>query len=147
MREYHTEFKWYAQEKHGNKFGPFDSKELAILGGMKRKLGETYKGKSSGYEFDVFMAKYEPVKLSEWVDIEGEIFNANDYAREVIPPFVNDDRNLFDLSDDDKRILKASVNAAIDKWQNERNLVFNVDEFYKTKNREAVWVPKPEAEK
>jgi len=102
--------------------GPCKTREQAIL----ELDGE------GGY---IIEARQDPVKLSDYADLEGAIERAHEGSYDLIG---EDGDPIFEVTPEQEKDLIARLKAAADQWQADHKLVFTPRMFTATRNAEKI---------
>lgn len=144
-----TEYKWYAsRDEEYCTVGPCDTREQAIAEAIDDCMGE-YEADDGSYRlsFYIMEAKNEPLKLSDWIDVDRMLEDADEKVGDSDrvayeydePPYFEFDGKLY-------KDLEARIKKACDDWQTEHNLVFRVTTFSHVRGTEHINVEAPKNE-
>jgi hypothetical protein len=126
-----ADWEWWAGQG-GEHFtsGPHDSREAAVEAGKEEFPGEP---------FDICEAKQAPLKLSDWIDVDRIMQDAEDSIDEsdrVCSDF--DEPPYFPVTPEQEKDLTARIKRACDEWQAAHGLVFTVRTFSDARNHESI---------
>jgi hypothetical protein len=112
---------YYTTDPDGVWHGKCSSREEAIEAGRDEYPGEDY---------FVAWAINDPIRLADWIDIEGILERADDaLADSDRVSFEYDEQPVFEATPEQQRDLFARVQRACDEWQAAHKLVFTVSTF------------------
>ena len=126
-----ADWKWWTG--HGGEHytsGPHDSREAAIEAGRDEFCGEA---------FDICEAKQNPLKLSQWINVERMVVDADESVGDsdrVCGEF--DEPPYFPVTPEQEKDLTERIKRACDEWQAAYGLVFTVRTFSDVRNHETI---------
>lgn len=120
------DYKWYrgTNDEYYSE-GPFDSREEALSG--------------AELPCHIVEACNPPLRLSEWVDTERMLMNAEERISDSDRVNLEYDYDAyFEISLDQENDLSERIKRTIDQWQDDHGLVFKTNQFLHVKNYEYV---------
>lgn len=129
-------WKWWAVRRGKTKSGrddiysgPFDSRASAVAEGSK----------SLGLPFEIFETQFELVRLSEWVDVDKLVDNAEcKISKDKKSSAFFAEWFYFDSPPEHDNDLRERIKRVCDEWQVAHGIVFSVPTFSTVRNNEAI---------
>jgi hypothetical protein len=124
-----ADWKWWAgQGGEHYTSGPHDNREAAVESGRDEFDGDA---------FEICEAKQDPLKLSDWIDVERLLEDAEEGISDsdrVCADF--DEPPFFEINAEQEKDLTERIKRACDEWQAAHGLVFTARTFSNVRNHE-----------
>jgi hypothetical protein len=146
MAKIHDDWKWYSgNNEEYFSLGPFDTRQEAIDAAQDDAGGEFQDDDGSTWKVGVHIveARKESLRLSQWIDVERMVENADEDVGESDRSSEYDVPPYFKFTKEQYADLVRRLKAACDEWQSAYGLTFNTHTFSAMRNADYVVVPHP----
>lgn len=141
-----SEYKFYAsRDEELCTIGPCDTREQVIEAAKDDAMGE-YQDEEGNWRliFYIMEAQNDPVKLSDWIDVDHMIGHAEERIGDSDRvAYEYDEPPYFEFKNELYKDLEAKVKKACDDWQQEHGIVFTVRTFSHVRGSELIDVEAP----
>lgn len=143
MTDAPNEWRWWCSSDAETYQGPHFTREDAIAAGLDYSMGE-HRDESGKLmcHFYIAEARQAPLLLSDWIDVERMIIDADETLSESDRTAAEcDEGPFFEVSSEQHNDLEARIKAACNEWQKAHALVFTCKTFSDSRNQETILRP------